>query len=1356
MAFNKKLIIIYNFNQKKIIQIFIMISSDITQIQKTKKVKSSGIRSKLRKIVWAIAILASILTVSISQNIQGYFAGSILVIIASIFHILAKYIDSSLLTVDLAITLSIGYFLAFFTFILIPADTALSIRYENVFKDSPQSKEIADLSQINNTNYLYDNTFYKTWYVVYWVMMVINMFIMNVQNLFHKTGHVFFCSRIIGTIVSYIKLCLVFVIPFVIGCIILFIFTKSFGIGVMTQVFLLLSNIYGITVLVLLIGYGLVQFPYSLWSKTNTNGTLDVLLTKAEPLFNRYCDVQTNLLLATQKMHNIINKIYDGHQLFPYKDMFINELPNLDEHRSYKSSSASSNLSKHLTDMPDIINENYVANARFALKSAKYNFVKVFNKWKQHCDKIYKIIDIQSLEEKKDLVSPSKDNQNQKSSSNKNKDSLKSKFLNTSFNDLLKDYKQLEAKKMDKKYVVFYKISACLAGMLSILIIYSETALIFSTDDNQAIVFMRIIQNSTNVAGVIFFILIILGYVIYCACFALFEIDLGAGFEIYPYHTHPLTLMFNSKTCGTIAFPLCYNIMLMLDQVNNNGLKVHSGFDTFFRPMQSVPFLGRWYNLIVCFLISVVGIISMFGSLKKLLKTITRDKIDMGSNEVEVEKIQSGEKWVINEWQRRKRQQFINNIQNKNSNQDLSQKELEQNQSGLFNKIKSFFTYNKKDNKNHNVQELTETQTNQQKKPASKLAQLINNNNQSQNRINHSNILEEGGIVARVRQQQYLQQQLKEMSLEEMVNGKQTINYTNEISLDDSFFQTKQDVTDQDKSKIPTFQVIHIEDMDQGQDFENRQHQNTMLATNIASDFYANKKQQKDSIARTDTSNYDLTYSESSSSSIRVKKNAVSIFNQNETNPNSAGSDDSYAHDFEVNIYGKNVKHKMFNQPNRKITENLDENELNEQKEPRLKVNNPQLFKTQLNEISSQLGESQLGQSDFQNTLQQFDIEKPNIASYQMSLNAFSPQYQAPIISELNKDEIEDGYQNHYQQKYNNNQFYDNIEYIQNSIDQNTFQQKEQNGFDEIKQQNINNDDFQTNGNQIVQNSQSNLSNVSQKSLKINLDSIKGSVDDNQQNYKNMNMIGEIEFQKERKKNQKIKKIHKKILQQGKDISDNFEVNSDVYDNNDNSESDKEQNELQNENEEENNESPLNQISQNIKYQSEAKSKPIEKSKSLKNDADYSSDNTDDLEYQITRGRSKIVQAQQSKSQIHTDGGWVYKKSENKVMRKLNGWKKKYLIVKEGSLFYYESNEQQQKRNEIPMKDIINVIQYNKDARKVNKKETNQDRNIRFIVYTKDRKFDFKTESEQDTIEWVDHIQNNVLRYQKSCEKQKK
>lgn len=115
---------------------------------------------------------------------------------------------------------------------------------------------------------------------------------------------------------------------------------------------------------------------------------------------------------------------------------------------------------------------------------------------------------------------------------------------------------------------LLYRTGAVILGLISILILFCETALVFSTENNKALVFYRviiilftiiiffilqIIEKSTNVGGVTFFIILVLGYILFCSCFALFEIDLGAGFEIYPYHTHPLTMMFNSKTCGTIA-----------------------------------------------------------------------------------------------------------------------------------------------------------------------------------------------------------------------------------------------------------------------------------------------------------------------------------------------------------------------------------------------------------------------------------------------------------------------------------------------------------------------------------------------------------------------------------------------------------------------------------------------------------------------------------------------------------------------------------------------------------------------------------------------------------------------------------
>lgn len=49
---------------------------------------------------------------------------------------MAKYIDLSMMTWDLAISLACGYFLGFAAFILVPMDTAEAVKNENLFRQS--------------------------------------------------------------------------------------------------------------------------------------------------------------------------------------------------------------------------------------------------------------------------------------------------------------------------------------------------------------------------------------------------------------------------------------------------------------------------------------------------------------------------------------------------------------------------------------------------------------------------------------------------------------------------------------------------------------------------------------------------------------------------------------------------------------------------------------------------------------------------------------------------------------------------------------------------------------------------------------------------------------------------------------------------------------------------------------------------------------------------------------------------------------------------------------------------------------------------------------------------------------------
>ncbi len=58
---------------------------------------------------------------------------------------------------------------------------------------------------------------------------------------------------------------------------------------------------------------------------------------------------------------------------------------------------------------------------------------------------------------------------------------------------------------------------------------------------------------------------------------------------------------------------LIFNEINVLNQRNKSGKeKFQNGFDSFFDPMQKIPFFGDNYNTIVPILISVIGLASTF------------------------------------------------------------------------------------------------------------------------------------------------------------------------------------------------------------------------------------------------------------------------------------------------------------------------------------------------------------------------------------------------------------------------------------------------------------------------------------------------------------------------------------------------------------------------------------------------------------------------------------------------------------------------------------------------------------------------------------------------------------------------
>ena len=90
----------------------------------------------------------------------------------------------------------------------------------------------------------------------------------------------------------------------------------------------LMSNIWGLFLIVLMLGYGLVSIPISFWNKGDLKKTLNMLQMKAPPIEDtkNLCDFEIKDLF--KKVQAIKLELAEQPELLIYVDLILQEFPN--------------------------------------------------------------------------------------------------------------------------------------------------------------------------------------------------------------------------------------------------------------------------------------------------------------------------------------------------------------------------------------------------------------------------------------------------------------------------------------------------------------------------------------------------------------------------------------------------------------------------------------------------------------------------------------------------------------------------------------------------------------------------------------------------------------------------------------------------------------------------------------------------------------------------------------------------------------------------------------------------------------------------------------------------------------------
>eukprot|EP01036_Dinobryon_divergens_P028351 gene28351-37283_t len=164
---------------------------------------------------------------------------------------------------------------------------------------------------------------------------------------------------------------------------------------------------------------------------------------------------------------------------------------------------------------------------------------------------------------------------------------------------------------------IVLRAAAIVTGCASCLILWSEMLMASQLRSPMALM-MGDPQhlNPIVVQGVSF---LFLSYMSVCTYWTLFRINIGWEYKLQgPQQSPPSSLIFNAEYFSRLQFSVGYNFILCLNLPNSNK----TAFDLLMQNMETVPVFGASFTVYVPIVMVLVALITLFDGLPRILKLI--------------------------------------------------------------------------------------------------------------------------------------------------------------------------------------------------------------------------------------------------------------------------------------------------------------------------------------------------------------------------------------------------------------------------------------------------------------------------------------------------------------------------------------------------------------------------------------------------------------------------------------------------------------------------------------------------------------------------------------------------------------
>mmetsp|Transcript_6882 Transcript_6882/g.17357 ORF Transcript_6882/g.17357 Transcript_6882/m.17357 type:complete len:785 (+) Transcript_6882:126-2480(+) len=447
------------------------------------------------------------------------------------------------------------------------------------------------------------------WNIVYWTSFLLTWLVYPLLQTYSMAGEFTIITKIRATLIENVLLYTAMGVVAGIAAII-FAVQSNLGVEQMMGVAIALANAWGLFVLIMMMGYGLVQIPRKIWWSSNREMQLKRYQFNVVSLSQKLDTYRAKYNTVRQRIKAADESIHERDPFRPFVEQIIAELPEED----YADWVVS-----------DRIEETYSEKQLVKLHTRTMDIVR----YKQRTETLLHTLH-ESAFVLEDVLRAAESR------------SWAAARIEWSFGEprshrLARVFDRIEYVWKMYLEVPLLKVLSVLAMVMSAAVVWSECTF-WSTEVGSRpdlSPFSQLLRiPGLGLVGTMFFIFVPISYMALCAFYSLFKLRLFNYYHIIPHHqTDSNSLLFSAAWLCRLTAPLAFNFLLLVHKFDCTA------FSVVLSSMNIVPVVGNTFNWFFPALLTLLCVSTFFnlgGRVLSLLK-IKRFQFTDTFNDTQIE-----------------------------------------------------------------------------------------------------------------------------------------------------------------------------------------------------------------------------------------------------------------------------------------------------------------------------------------------------------------------------------------------------------------------------------------------------------------------------------------------------------------------------------------------------------------------------------------------------------------------------------------------------------------------------------------------------------------------------------------------